>query len=214
MNTLCLLVLLANAGGLQSARPASLVLLVDVSDSLATGVIKQDRALVAEVTDALAAALQPGDTVHVGTFGDAITIDPVALDSADAVREAGARLGGRLGGGSPIWDALVAAAAVLDGTPMPRGIIILTDGRSNGNRVGFAEALARLRQLRVPVFVVSLDKSNRPIPDPGARLEQLARDTGGTCLFVERAALPAAIARSVSSLRQVSATARPRRNNY
>ena len=148
------------------------------------------------------------------TFGDEITIDPTRLREADAVRAAAARLGERVGGRSPIWDALVTAAAAFDDSPGARGIIVLTDGRSTGNRIGFADALAQLRSRRVPVFVVSLDRSARPIPDPGARLEQLARETGGTCLFVDRPALPAAIKRSVGSLRAISATVPPRRNNY
>ena len=214
MSAVALLALLALPAAQAATRPANVVLIVDVSHSVTYGIVKRDRTLVVDAASALAAAMQAGDTARVGTFGDEITIEPAPLKDADAVRAAGARLAERIGGRSPIWDALVAAAGTLEGAGAPRGIIVLTDGRSTGNRIGFADAVDRLKRARIPVFVVSLDKSDRPIPDPGARLEQLAAATGGTCLFVDRPALSAAIKRSVSSLRQVSATAQPRRNNY
>ena len=214
MSAVALLALLALPAAQAATRPANVVLIVDVSHSVTYGIVKRDRTLVVDAASALAAAMQAGDTARVGTFGDEITIEPAPLKDADAVRAAGARLAERIGGRSPIWDALVAAAETLEGADAPRGIIVLTDGRSTGNRIGFADAVDQLKRAGIPVFVVSLDKSDRPIPDPGARLEQLAAATGGTCLFVDRPALPAAIKRSVSSLRQVSATAQPRRNNY
>jgi len=213
MSAVALLALLALPAAQAATRPANVVLIVDVSHSVTYGIVKRDRTLVVDAASALAAAMQAGDTARVGTFGDEITIEPAPLKDADAVRAAGARLAERIGGRSPIWDALVAAAGTLEGAGAPRGIIVLTDGRSTGNRIGFADAVDQLKRAGIPVFVVSLDKSDRPIPDPGARLEQLAAATGGTCLFVDRPALPAAIKRSVSSLRQVSATAQPRRNN-
>ena len=214
MSALALLALLALPAAQAATRPANVVLIVDVSHSVTYGIVKRDRTLVLDAASALAAAMQAGDTARVGTFGDEITIEPTPLKDADAVRAAGARLAERIGGRSPIWDALVAAAETLEGAEAPRGIIVLTDGRSTGNRIGFADAVDQLKRARIPIFVVSLDKSDRPIPDPGARLEQLAAATGGTCLFVDRPALPAAITRSVSSLRALSATAQPRRNNY
>lgn len=214
MTALLLLALLALPAMQPATRPVSVVLMVDVSHSVTFGVIKRDRALITDAASALAAAMQAGDIARVGTFGDEITIDPTRLREPDAVRTAAGALAERIGGRSPIWDALVAAAAALNDGPGPGGIIVLTDGRSTGNRIGFADALDQLKRARIPVFVVSLDKSDRPIPDPGARLVQLARETGGTCLFVDRPALPAAIKRSLTSLRQVSATAPPRRNNY
>ena len=214
MSAVALLALLALPAAQAATRPANVVLIVDVSHSVTYGIVKRDRTLVVDAASALAAAMQAGDTARVGTFGDEITIEPAPLKDADAVRAAGARLAERIGGRSPIWDALVAAAGTLEGAGAPRGIIVLTDGRSTGNRIGFADAVDQLKRARIPVFVVSLDKSDRPIPDPGARLEQLAAATGGTCLFVDRPALPAAIKRSVSGLRALSATAQPRRNNY
>ena len=182
-------------------QPVDVALIVDVSHSMTFGVIKRDRALVREAAEALAAAASPGDTARLGTFGDEIAIESTPLRDAGAIRAAGEKAADRIGGRSPVWDAVVAAAAAFEGAGTRRGIVVITDGRSTGNRIGFKEALAQVQRTGIPVFVISLDKSDRPIPDPGARLEELASATGGSCLFVERRALPGAIRRAVSTLR-------------
>jgi Mg-chelatase subunit ChlD len=199
--------LLAAVIASQAARPAvpldvvDVVLMVDVSHSVAYGVIKRDRLLLHDAGSALADAFEPGDAVRVGTFGREIVLDRTRLHDAAAIRAAADALGDRIGGASPIWDALVTAAdALQDGTGR-RAILLVTDGRSTANRIGFAEALDRLQRARVPVFVVSLDRNARPLPDPGARLTKLADTTGGTCLFVERPALAGAIRRAMTTLR-------------
>jgi Mg-chelatase subunit ChlD len=188
----------------QSAGPSApldVVLMVDVSHSMTFGLVRRDRVLVPDAAVALAAAFEPGDAARVGAFGDGITLDLTRLRSADAVRDVAYTLGEQIGGASPIWDALLAAAAALEDGSGRRGIVLVTDGRSTGNRVGFVEALGRLTRTRIPIFIVSLDKSDRPLPDPGARLMRLADATGGTCVFVDRPALAGAIARAVRALR-------------
>lgn len=196
--------LLAAVLASQAARPAApldVVLMVDVSHSVAYGVIKRDRLLLHDAGSALADAFEPGDAVRVGTFAREIVLDRARLRDAAAIRTAADALGDRIGGASPIWDALLTAAdALQDGTGR-RAILLVTDGRSTANRVGFEEALERLRRARVPVFVVSLDRNAKPLPDPGARLTKLAETTGGTCLFVERPALAGAVRRAMTTLR-------------
>ena len=165
------------------------------------GVIKRDRGLVPAVASAMAAALEPGDAARVGIFGSEITLDGAPLRDAASIDRVATALGERIGGPSPLWDALDAAARTLGNAEGRRGILVVTDGRTTGNRIGFQDALATLERARIPVFIVVLDKSERPLPDPGARLEQIARATGGTCLFVERRALGGAIKRAIDTLR-------------
>jgi Mg-chelatase subunit ChlD len=187
-----------------AAPPIDLIMLVDVSRSVAFGVVRRDHTLMSEVGSALATAMASGDAVRLGTFGDTMALDRTPLRDAAAVRSRADALAERVGGASPIWDALVNAASSFPGSSTRRGIVVVTDGRSNGNRLGFAEALERLKASHVPVFVVSIDKSDRALPDPGARLIALAEATGGTCLFVERPALKGAILRAVRTLRDGS----------
>jgi len=197
-----LLIALFAVSAPQTAASVDVVLLVDVSDSFTIGGFTRDKAMVTAPAGALADAIQRGDRVRIGTFGSTLALDDRALEDAAAVRDAAAALAEHLGGPSPVWDALDAAGKALEPGNRRRGIILVTDGRATGNRLGFEEVLAKLKAAHLPVFVVSLDKAGgRPIPDPGARLEQLAQQTGGVCFFVERKALPAAVTRAVATLR-------------
>jgi len=194
--------------------PIDVALLIDVSDSMTLGPYQRDVALVNDAAGALALRFARGDTARIGAFGSQISIQPPVADP-DALRLAASRLTNRLGGSSPLWDAVAEAVKTIPGGPRRRGIIVITDGRATGNRLGFADLLAILRDASVPVFIVSVDpwlereakrqreaKRTRPNPDPGVRLEQLAQLTGGTCVFVERKELAAALFRAVNTLRE------------
>jgi von Willebrand factor type A domain len=199
--TLWLLGALLIQAPVRSTRAVDVVMMVDVSHSVTFGVIKRDRRLMPELGEALAEALESGDTARIGTAGDAIVLDTVPLRDGAAIRAKADALGTHIGGASPIWDALVTAASALPDSSGRRGIILVTDGRSTGNKIGFADMLERVKASGIPVFVVSIDKSDKLEPDPGARLLALAKATGGTCLFVERPALRGAIMRAVHTLR-------------
>ena len=67
-----------------------------------------------------------------------------------------------------------------------RGIIAITDGRTTGNRLGFAGLVAMLRDASVSVFRVSVDpwlerepKRTRPNPDPGRGWNNWRRSRAG-----------------------------------
>lgn len=199
MTVFLLLALLASPP--QARAPLDIALMVDVSHSMTFGVIKRDRGLVPAAASAMAEALEPGDAARVGIFGSEITLDAAPLRDAPAINQVATALGERIGGPSPLWDALDTAARTLAGAGGRRGILVVTDGRTTGNRIGFRDALAALERAGIPVWFIVLDKSERPLPDPGARLEKIADATGGACLFVERRALAGAIGRAVATLR-------------
>lgn len=198
---LCIALRVLTAAPQPQPQPVDVALIVDVSHSMTFGVIKRDRTLVRDAAEALAAAASAGDTARLGTFGEEIALESTPRGDAAAIRALGEKLAERIGGRSPVWDAVVAAAGAFEGAGTRRGIVVITDGRATGNRIGFKDALAQVQRTGIPVFVIALDKSDRPIPDPGARLEELAGATGGTCVFVERRAMPAAIRRAVTTLR-------------
>jgi Mg-chelatase subunit ChlD len=100
-----------------------------------------------------------------------------------------------------VWDALDAAATTLEHDAGRRAIIVITDGRSTGNRLGFGEVSARLEQAGIPIVVVALDLQRSPQPDPYARLRRLADNTGGACILVKRDDLESGISRAVAALR-------------
>lgn len=202
-------ILLCSGQSAQSPQsPIDVALLIDVSDTMTLGPHQQDVTLVTEAADDLALRLVEGDAARIGTFGGQIAISPAVADPA-ALRLTASRLKNRLGGSSPIWDAVAEAVQTIQDGSRRRGIIVVTDGRATGNRLGFADLLAILRDAPVPIFIVCIDpwlerqtKPTRPNPDPGVRLKQLAQITGGTCVFVKRKELAAAVVRAVNDLRE------------
>jgi len=188
---------------LQPARaPLDLVLMVDVSHSVThPGFFKTDRSLIADAATALATALDPADRARLGVFGTTIALTPDALSGRAAIVKAASGFAGAEGGPSPVWDALNASALALEHAAGHRAVILVSDGRSTGNRMSFAEIVARLEQARLPVFVIALDLKRPPTPDPGVRLRELADRTGGKYLLAKRDGAAAAIKRAIASLR-------------
>jgi hypothetical protein len=169
-----------------------LVLMIDVSHSVShPGFFKTDRDLVPQAAAAIARVLKPDDRVRLGAFGTTIAI------GADV-----STLVGVTGGPSPLWDALDTSRLALTDATGRRGIIVVTDGRSTANRIGFAEILARLERDRLPVFVVALDLEMRATPDPSIRMRQLAERTGGDYIVVKRQGIAAGITHAVALLRR------------
>jgi uncharacterized protein (DUF58 family) len=184
---------------LAPAPPREVVLLVDVSHSVThPGVIKTDRALVADAAAAAAGALGASDRMHLGTFGQSIRITSAIASEPAAIMQAAAELSD-VGGPSPIWDALGAAADALAPATGRRLVIVITDGKSTGNRVGFQDIAARLERDRISVLIIALDLARRPGPDPAVRLRALAERTGGTYVLVKRNGVRAAVGRALSA---------------
>lgn len=184
--------------------PLDVVLMIDVSHSTVhPGFFKFDRELLPDAVAGFVSVLEPADRVRLGTFGAKIAITPAPLSGAAAVTQAAAGFADAIGGSSPLWDALDTAATALEGATGRRAVIVLTDGRSTANRIGFAEILARLERDRLPVFVLALDLKDLPGPDPAIRLRQLADKTGGRYFPVKRSGVGVVIKRAVALLRLI-----------
>lgn len=191
------------------AKPIDVTLLVDVSDSMTLGPHDRDVDLVTEIGRDVALRLANGDVARIGAFGSRIVISPAVADPK-TLRLAASQLIRELGGSSPIWDAVAEAVKTIPNGSRRRGIVVITDGRATGNRMGFTDLLTMLKDTSVPVFIVSYDPwkerqidRTQPNPDPGARLKRLAEVTGGTyVVVVKRKALAAAVAQAVNTLRE------------
>jgi hypothetical protein len=172
-----------------------------------SGFFATDKDLVPAAGSALADAFEPGDRVLLGTFGTAIAFAQEILTERIAILRAASALAEPLGGPSPVWDAVDAGAAALDGAgsgPVQRrrAVMVVTDGRTAGNRLRFSELLGRLEGRQVAVSVVALDIKHPVTPDPSVRLRQLANDTGGTYSLVKRDDLNSAVRKAIDDLRR------------
>ena len=199
MTTRLIALLLLAAAAAMQAGPAAphIVLLVDTSDSMTSHVPfrKGDRTLLTEAAVALAGAMRPDERAAVNSFGPALNISAAALER-EALASAAEALNDRTGGASPLWDALDAVVRSIEtealrlgsgqalrpgsGQAGRRAIIVVTDGRTTGNTLSFADILRRLEQAGVPVFFLCAERPKQlTVADPSVRLRQIAAATGG-----------------------------------
>jgi hypothetical protein len=91
---------------------------------------------------------------------------------------------------SPIWDAIDLSVQALAAAPEPRVLVLMTDGRATGNRIGLDDAERKALAARVSISAVS-EGGEWLIPQFGgstdrarsdASLRRLADETGGLYL--------------------------------
>jgi hypothetical protein len=89
--------------------------------------------------------------------------------------------------GSPIWDAMHEAITILSRQPAPRALILMSDGRSSGNRHGLSDVADHAMAHGVSVNVVAKHSTQHlyqagdtvAIVQPTTPLEAVTRYTGG-----------------------------------
>jgi VWFA-related protein len=170
----------------------SLVLLFDITASMESSIERKD--LRAAVEEWFLGKITPEDRVIVGTFGRQIAIGPPIVGNPRrlqaAVRAALEPREIEAIGPSPIWDAVDRAVTALEGSPGRRAILLVTDGRATGNRLGPEEAATRAAEAGVLVSVLGEDWEMTLRQDektgirvrPGVALEWIATKTGGLYL--------------------------------
>jgi hypothetical protein len=172
-------------------RPLRIVLLVDVTTRPQISERDMER-LVGDFVS----ALEPVDRARIGRVGRGVALGPpLANDAKALLRSARAVIEPRAeerSGPSPIWDALVEAAASLSSEDGRRAILLVTDGRATGNRHGLADVADLLAAANVSVSVIA-PRSPTIVPSESAlvrvhpeRMPQaLAEFTGGRFVPVD-----------------------------
>jgi len=135
----------------------------------------------------LRALLARGYTGYFGDFNEEIYLGHKFASEDPAQKEL--KSIGEFRGGSAVYDAVVAAAKLVNHTAAQtqarRAIFVLTDGRDNASRIGFKEAVREIQQVGVPVYFVGL------VADPREQkaireMETLSGQTGGTLILLAR----------------------------
>ena len=174
--------------------PAAVVLLLDTSASM-------DGRVGAGISPVgLAAALHAwpvadevsGDRWQVGRISRGGLPSAAFVSGLDAIRDA---IRAALDvpavdrfGPSPVWDLIDAAVTALESISGKRGMVVVTDGRATGNRLGVRDAIRHAILAGVPVNVVSearddamgLDGRRVLIVRPELALQLLTEQTGGS----------------------------------
>ena len=160
----------------QSREPALFALLVDGSQSMA---IRSEAVRAAAAR--LLAPLGADDQILVAPFSRTIssvtgptTDRATVLDAIGAIRHSG---------GTAILDAVGQAAGVVAGATRRKAIVLITDGYDENSESGFDEAVEKLRQGGVTLYVIGFGGVAGISLKGEKLLGQLAEETGGHAWF-------------------------------
>jgi hypothetical protein len=174
----------------RSSTALSLVLVIDVSASVDFRTLELPRDVSDAVDSGLLSHLSNQDRFGVAGFGATTKFSGfVPGDRATRLKAVRTILKDRsigFNGPSRLWDAIDEALTHLEGEPSPRAIILVTDGRASGNRLGSEAVVQRAKSSSVVVSVVGSGSSGSPAArdrypehEPHIALERLAGETGG-----------------------------------
>ncbi len=153
--------------------------LLDTSSSMAEG-----NRLDAAVQGALRffqQVLTPKDRAAVITFADTPTL-AVRFTNQEPVLSGGLS-GLTADGNTALYDSLVYALYYFGGVKGKRAIVVLSDGKDEGSRYTFNDALEYARRSGVAIYTVGIDLSSRET-DVRTKLSRLAEETGGRFFFI------------------------------
>ena len=183
----CLVLLFAQVRLDRGQGTATVMLAIDVSDSMLATDVRPDRLTAAKAAaTSFLGEVPEGFRVGVVTFaGGANTVaDPgegrdVVADTIDGLTPSR---------GTVIGDGLAEALAVVESErttdpDLPAAVVLLSDGADTGSAVAPGEAASRAREMAVPVFTVAIvgDTDDHKGGDSGDTelLRSIAVTTGG-----------------------------------
>lgn len=177
-------------------QPATVALLLDMSDSIVTKVTR-----VRDAAEQFIGALQPSDRIRLGTFGGEIAISP-RLTGDRAVLSQLLKEELWPGGATPLWNALYAGMQSLDAEGGRRVVLSLTDGTNSASLPGWPGSLAEVERKAIDddfmIYAIGMEGSGLE-----SRVVKLAENTGGGHFEVKRDAdLAATFTRVADELRR------------
>jgi Ca-activated chloride channel family protein len=180
----CLVLLFAQIRLDRNETTATVVLAIDVSDSMLATDVKPDR-----FTAAKAAAISfldqvpPGFQVGVVTFAGSAASVAAPGEGREATAEAIDGLTSSRG--TVIGDGLSQALDVVetervDDTDQPAAVVLLSDGADTGSVVPPDDATTRAREMGVPVYTVAIVGNEEQEGGDTELLATMARSSGGS----------------------------------
>ncbi|HEY7215441.1 MAG TPA: VWA domain-containing protein [Thermoanaerobaculia bacterium] len=128
--------------------------------------------------------ITPKDRAAVITFADQPTLAVRFTNQEDVL--AGGLAGLTATGNTALHDSLIYALYYFGGVKGKRALIILSDGKDEGSRYSFTEALEYARRSGVALYTVGIGLSTREA-DVRLKLSRLADETGGRFFFIAQA---------------------------
>jgi Ca-activated chloride channel family protein len=176
-------------------QPITVALLLDMSGSMVGQFLR-----VREATMYFVDAIQPGDRVRIGTFGEEVALSPLLTGDKQVLHRI---VADELwpGGGTPLWNAVNAGMQSLAGEPGRCVVLALTDGGDTGGLPGLdgkaGDARKAVEDQGFMVYAIGLE--GRQLDDGIVSLAE--RSGGGHFLLEKDADLEATFARVIEELR-------------
>jgi len=194
---------LADPRGAHAARstspPLSVTLLYDLSVGVSSVPLAKDEGFK-RIVKWVVTYLRPADQLRLGflTQRPRLTRPFMRQELAtlwpDVIAKVSVPDAERFGA-SPLWDSLDVVVRAVAQDPGRRAILVLTDGRATGNRIGVNTLVADANAFGVSIWPIAYGPSEWYLPDrdgritdPSQLLSQLAKATGGR--FTPEPALP------------------------
>jgi Ca-activated chloride channel family protein len=165
-----------------SDLPIHAAVAIDISASMAPHLEKVQNAAL----QFLQGMMRPKDRAEVITFNDHPA--QVVKFTRDLKTLAGGLAGLKAERGTSLYDSLIFSFYTFNGLKGRRALLLLSDGRDEGSRFGFEEALDFARRAGVTVYSIGLgDEVDK------RKLTRIAQETGGRAFFPRKAEELAAI---------------------
>jgi hypothetical protein len=172
-------------------RPVRVMIVLDRSGSMLRDELTWNGYLAAAMS--LVSHMPPRSVVGLTAFGDEILGSvPLTADAAGLREEISGlssvpKILKKRGGGTALWDALVAAASSFDHPQPGDSLYALTDGDDDASRISRESAQRTLANKGIRLFAFSIRTSE----DRGERraiknLQEMSRSTGGDVVLVSR----------------------------
>jgi VWFA-related protein len=156
--------------------PVHAALMVDVSASMETALAKAQEAAL----QFLEGSIHPKDRAAVVTFNDYPNL--AVKFTNDVAVLAGGLAGVKAERGTALYDSLIFTLYYFNGIKGQRAILLLSDGKDEGSRFTFEDALETARRAGVAIYPIGLgEKIDKK------KLEKLALETGGRPFFLKSA---------------------------
>ncbi len=154
--------------------PIHAAVTIDVSASMEKSLDKARQAAV----QFLQGTIQPKDRAAVVTFNDHPNL--TVKFTNDIPTLAGGLAGLKAERGTALYDSIIFTLYYFTGVKGQRALLLLTDGKDEGSRFTFEDALEYARRAGVTIYAIGLgdDAEHR-------KLEKISEETGGRAFFLK-----------------------------
>jgi Ca-activated chloride channel homolog len=129
--------------------------------------------------------IQPKDRAAVITFNGETNLAVRFTNDREVL--AGGLSGLHADGSTALYDSIIYALYYFGGVRGKRAVVLLTDGRDEGSKFRYRDALEYAKHSGIAFYTIGLGLTAKE-PDIRLKLAELATETGGRAFFIERAA--------------------------